>query len=106
MVGDRQARRRGLARAAICLMLRHVATFIGDRHVRAIVRSENVACIRLLESLGFSDRGSDSSGDISFVLDDRALSTLLRSHSPAYIDNNLCARLTQSALDYVAELNK
>ena len=94
-------------------MLLVVSTFLGDRHIRATVRADNVKCAHLLKSLGFAAQ-HDTSGvkndeeDIVMILDARALEDITEQtrSTLVYRDDTLCKRLVNSALLYVDELNK
>lgn len=53
-----QFRRQGLAREAAAATLRHARVTFGFSRILAITTPENVDSIRLLEKLGFADRGA------------------------------------------------
>lgn len=67
MIGDKTCRQQGLASEAVRLMVAHISKFLNDRVIQASVCPDNIACIKLLEKLGF-EPSEGSSEDRIFVL--------------------------------------
>lgn len=68
MIGDKNFRKRGLARNAVCLMMAHISHFINERVIQASVCPDNIPCIKLLDSLGFEEQETYSAEEKVFIL--------------------------------------
>ncbi|KAI6177328.1 N-acetyltransferase 9 [Aphelenchoides bicaudatus] len=89
MIGDKECRQKGLATDAVRLMISHISNFLNNRVIQASVCHDNIACIKLLEKLGFEEQpDKEASDDKVFVLSNEKRLEILATTSQTNLYTN------------------
>lgn len=105
MVAEKRARRRGIGKESVLLMLNHIAQLLDDRRLLANISSNNVESLALFQKLGFEIvEQNEVFKEVSLELAPEKLAKLRADLNLDYRNDALVDELLRSAKEFNMEL--